>query len=123
MNVLLFFVFPLATIIYSIVLQKLIKSPILVSLTIFATFLIVTFTAYDESFLIYTILYTALSYLVSIFTKLLRRLLMKLLDTQEDSASSDYSDSSIDVSESVCECNNRLEYSKNNYFPSRKCWK
>ena len=53
---LLLFALPIATIIFSIVLQKIIRSPILVALTIFAIFLIVTFAAFDESFLIYTIL-------------------------------------------------------------------
>ena len=61
MDLLVYFAFPIATIIISIVLQKIIKNPALVAAFTFAIFLIVTFTTYDESFLINTFIYTMLS--------------------------------------------------------------
>ncbi len=61
MDILIYFAFPIATIIISIILQKIIKNPVLVAAFTFAIFLIVTFTTYDESFLINTFIYTMLS--------------------------------------------------------------
>ena len=53
MNILLiFFALPIATILLAIVLQKILKSPILVAIIFFAIYLIVTFTAFDSDFLI-----------------------------------------------------------------------
>ena len=52
MNLLLiFFALPLATIVFSIALQKIIDNPILVASIIFSIFLIVTFVVGDISFL------------------------------------------------------------------------
>ena len=96
---LLLFALPIATIIFSIVLQKIIRSPILVALTIFAIFLIVTFAAFDESFLIYTILYTILSYITAMITRLFKRLIRRFLCNQnndDDSNNEDNSDSDND---------------------------
>lgn len=61
MNLLIYFAFPIATIIISIILQKLIKNPVLVAAFIFAIFLIITFAVYDETFLIATLIYTIIS--------------------------------------------------------------
>ena len=65
-NLLLFFAIPVATIILSIVLQKLLQSPILVAATFFAIFLIITFAVFDESFLVLAILYTLLALLTAL---------------------------------------------------------
>lgn len=81
---LLLFAFPIATIIYSIVLQKIIRCPILVALTIFASFLIVTFTAFDETFLIYTILYTIIAYITAIITRLAKNIFRRIIRNQND---------------------------------------
>ena len=57
MNILLlFFALPIATIILSIVLQKILKCPILVAATFFAIYLIVAFAIFDSGFLIFVIL-------------------------------------------------------------------
>jgi hypothetical protein len=52
---LLFFAIPLAVIILSIVLQKILKCPWLVAATFFAIFLIVTFAVGDIRLLIFTV--------------------------------------------------------------------
>ena len=77
MDLLFFFVFPVATILLSVVWQKIVKCPILVAITTFAIFLIVTYTAYDSSFLIYTIVYTILSYITACIIKLTYELIKK----------------------------------------------
>ena len=68
-NLLIFFAIPVATIILSVVLQKVLRSPFLVGATAFAVFLIVTFSAFDESFLVFAILYTLLALITAIITR------------------------------------------------------
>lgn len=68
-NLLLFFAFPVATIILAIVLQKILKNPLLVAATFFAIYLIVAFSAFDASFLVYAIAYTILAYITAILVK------------------------------------------------------
>ena len=68
-TLLIFFAIPVATIIFSIVLQKLLQSPILVSATFFAIFLIITFAVFDESFLVFAILYTLLALLTALVVR------------------------------------------------------
>lgn len=70
MNILLiFFALPIATIIISAVLEKIIKCPLAVASVIFAIFLIVTFTAFDVSFLVATIIYTILSLITALIVR------------------------------------------------------
>lgn len=67
MNLLLiFFALPLATIVFSITLQRILENPILVASLIFSIFLIVTFVVGDLNLLISTIIYTILSFLTAI---------------------------------------------------------
>jgi len=68
-TLLIFFAFPIAVIIISIVLQKLLKNPIAVAALIFAIFLIVTFAAFDETFLIATLVYTLLALITALIVK------------------------------------------------------
>lgn len=79
-TLLIFFALPIATIILAIVLQKIIKCPILVAATFFAIYLIVTFAAFDANFLIYAIVYTILSYIAAVIT----RFIMNALCYAED---------------------------------------
>ena len=79
MNVLLiFFAFPIATIIISIALQKILKCPPLVAAIIFSIFLIVTFIINNINFLIATIIYTIISFITAVIVcficKILRRI-------------------------------------------------
>lgn len=69
-NLLLFFAFPIATIILSITAQKLIKSPILVSSVFFAIYLIVAFAAFNAFFLIYAIVYSVFAYITAMMTQM-----------------------------------------------------
>lgn len=68
-ELLIYFALPVATVILAIVLQKIIKSPILVAATAFAIYLIITFAVFDEGFLIYAIIYTLLAYLAALITR------------------------------------------------------
>ena len=70
-NLLIFFAFPIAVIIISAILQKLLKCPIAVAALIFAIFLIVTFAAFDETFLIATLAYTILAFITASIVKLI----------------------------------------------------
>ena len=76
-TVLLFFVLPVATIILSIVFQKILKCPILVAATFIAIFLIITYVI-DPSLLIFAIAYTILSYIAAILTKVICNLIEKI---------------------------------------------
>ena len=74
-TLLIFFALPIATTILAIVLQKVLKCPLLVAGTFFAIFLIVTFAVFDASFLVFAILYTILAYITAVLTKLICRLI------------------------------------------------
>ena len=71
MGLLLFFALPVATIILAVVLQKILKCPILVAATFFAIYLIVAFAIFDSTFLIYVIAYTIIAYITAYLTKLI----------------------------------------------------
>ena len=64
-NLLIFFAFPIAVIIISVILQKLLNNPVLVAALIFAIFLIITFAFFDETFLIATLAYTILAFIAA----------------------------------------------------------
>ena len=70
MNLLLiFFALPLATIVFSIALQRILDNPILVASIIFSIFLIATFVVGDLNLLIATIIYTILSFVTAIIVR------------------------------------------------------
>lgn len=70
-TLLIFFALPIAVIIISAILQKVLKSPIAVAALIFAIFLVVTFAAFDETFLIATLAYTILALITALIVRLL----------------------------------------------------
>lgn len=94
--ILLLFVLPFATIIFSIVLQRIIRSPVLVALTVFSIFLILAFTVFDESFLIIAILYTILSYITAVITRLIKRIIKRCLCNLNDSDNDNSGDEDVD---------------------------
>ena len=51
-TLLIFFAFPIAIIILSIILEKLLNCPLAVAATFFAIFLVITFAVFDATFLI-----------------------------------------------------------------------
>ena len=70
MNILLlFFALPVATIILAVVLEKILRCPILTAATFFAIFLIVAFAIFDASFLIFVIVYTILAFIAAIIAE------------------------------------------------------
>ena len=80
MNLFIFFALPLATILLAIVLQKILRSPILVAITFFAIYLIVAFTTFSDTLaealiaaIIYTIIAYITAYIVMIICRLRRR--------------------------------------------------
>ena len=64
-TLLIFFAFPIAVIIISSILQKLLNNPIAVAALIFAIFIIVPFAAFDETFLIATLAYAILAFITA----------------------------------------------------------
>ena len=79
MNILLlFFALPVSTILLAIVLQKILKCPILVAATFFAIYLIVAFAIFDSSFLIFVIIYTILAYITAVLTKLICNIIERI---------------------------------------------
>lgn len=129
-TLLIFFAIPVAVIIFSIVLQKLLQSPLLVAATIFAILLLVTFTAFDESFLVFAILYT----LLALITALLVRFLCCLINNSDNpcingsamnngicgnnSANDDDDDENDNSNNSCCGCNrgNTNQYTRRNFM-------
>ena len=59
---LLLFALPIATIILASVLETLLNCPIKVASIFFAIFLVITFTFFDATFLIFAIIYTLIAF-------------------------------------------------------------
>lgn len=76
--ILIFLVLPIAIIILSIVLQRILKCSTLVALTFFAIFLILTFTVFGTDFLIFAILYTILAFIAAFLADLFCRITRRL---------------------------------------------
>lgn len=105
MNILLiFFALPIATIILSAVLEKVIQSPFAVASVAFAIYLIVTFAAFDATFLIAAIIYT----LLALITALIVRFIMNLQEdengTNSCGCSNNGSNSNTNNNSSNCGC-------------------
>ena len=75
MDLLLFFALPIATIILAVVFQKILKCPFLVAATFFAIYLILAFTAFDESFLVNAIVYTILAFITASIVQLICKII------------------------------------------------
>lgn len=70
---LLLFALPIATIILASVLETILHSPIKVASIFFAIYLVVAFTAFDATFLIFVIAYTILAYISAVITRIILR--------------------------------------------------
>lgn len=104
MNILLLaFAIPVATILLAIVLQKVLKCPLLVAATFFAVLLIVTFAVFDSSFLVFAIIYTILAYITAVLTRFICNLISRL-DLREN-----------------CVCDNNTRDFKNNCSRNENC--
>lgn len=85
MNILLlYFAIPIAVIIFSIALLKILKCPWLVAAVIFAILLVIAFAVFDVSFLVFVILYTFLAYLTAVLVRFLCELLETLRECREN---------------------------------------
>lgn len=76
MNLFIFFALPLATILLAIVLQKILRSPILVAITFFAIYLIVAFEAFSDTLaeaLIAAIIYSIIAYITAYIVMIICR--------------------------------------------------
>ena len=78
-TLLLFFALPVATVLLAIVLQKILKNPVLVAITFFAVYLIVAFAAFDETFLVYAIVYTILAFITAAIIEAICKFIKKCL--------------------------------------------
>lgn len=70
-TLLIFFALPIATIILAIVLEKLLRCPILTAATFFAIYLIVAFSVFDATALVFVIIYTILAYITALIAEFL----------------------------------------------------
>ena len=77
-NLLIFFAIPLATIIISVVLERVWKNYILVTAFAFAIFLIVAFSVGNTSLLVLVIIYTLLAFISAFLSMLFRKICKKL---------------------------------------------
>lgn len=86
--ILIFLVLPIAIIILAIVLQRILKCPILVALTFFAIFLILTFTVFGTDFLIFAILYTILAFIAAFLADLFCRIARRVRNWDDNNSCS-----------------------------------
>lgn len=77
-TLLLFLALPIATIILSVVLLKILKCPALVAATFFAIYLILTYAVFGYGFLIFAIVYTIISYITAIITKTICNIIARI---------------------------------------------
>ena len=82
-NLLIFFALPLATIIIAIVLERVWKNYILVTLFTFAVYLIVAFALGDANLLVLVIIYTFLAFISAFLSMLFRKINKKLKKLEE----------------------------------------
>ena len=77
-NLLIFFALPLATIIIAVVLERIWKNYILVTIFTFAIYLIVAYALGDSTLLILVIVYTLLALIASFLSMILRKICKRL---------------------------------------------
>lgn len=116
-NLLIFFAIPLAVIIFSIALQKVLRNPFLVAGIIFSVLLIIVLAFFDTIFLIAVLAYTILSFVTAVLTWLICRWLRnnQICDIICDNNSSDQV---IDVSNNINNgytCNTAIEDTSNGF--------
>jgi len=83
-TLLLFFAFPIATILLAIVLEKVLESPTLVGITFFAIYLIITFAFFDSDFLIFAIVYTVIAFVSAFVVRFIKNCLLRFCCRREN---------------------------------------
>lgn len=69
-NLLIFFAIPLAIIVFSIALEKVLKCPFLVASLIFSFLLVIVLAFFDPIYLIAVVLYSVISYISAVLFKI-----------------------------------------------------
>lgn len=114
-NLLIFFAIPLAVIIFSIALQKILKNPFLVSGIIFSILLIIALSFFDTIYLIAVVAYTILSFLTSVITLLFCRWLVNnqicnlICNGNSDDNLIDINDNIHGIGEAKYNCNSGIK--------------
>lgn len=106
-----FFALPVATILLAIVLQKILKCPILVAITFFAIYLIVAFAVYSSDLaiaIIATIIYTIIAFITAYIVHIITRIRKRINDFCENGLGRQNSRNS---NQSNCDCSRNLEQS------------
>ena len=91
-NLLIFFALPLATVIIAVVLERVWKNYILVTLFTFAVYLIVAFALGDATLLVLVIIYTFLAFIAAFLSMLFRKLSKKLRNLEAVGGATDEND-------------------------------
>lgn len=105
-TLLIFFALPIAVIIISIALQKILKCPSLVAAIIFAIFLIVTFIVNNLNFLVAAIVYAIISFITAYITCIVGRLLDRIGSGNTGCCRRERENTSCCRRENECSCNN-----------------
>ena len=69
MDILFFIIFPIAVILISMVLQKILRTPMLVAIFIFAVFLILAYTVFTPDFVLNALVYAILAFITAYIFK------------------------------------------------------
>ena len=100
-NLLIFFALPIATIIIAVVLERVWKNYILVTLFTFAVYLIVAFAVGDATLLVLVIAYTFLAFIAAFLSMLFRKINKKLRCLEDVSDAEDNTNH--------CKCQNNTQ--------------
>ena len=107
--ILIFFALPLATIIISIALQRILKCPILVAAIIFAIFLVVTFIVGNLIFLVAAIIYAIIAFITAFLTCIICKLLKRIGDIDCSCTCMNNSRSDIGIATNLLSDNNMID--------------
>lgn len=103
---LIFFAFPVATIILSAIFETIINCPLKIAGIVFSIFLIVTFSSFGSEFLVATIAYTILAYITALIIKRLEDR-NNSLQTIEEIIINNNENTNVVATNNSCGCNNR----------------
>ncbi len=112
--ILLFFVFPLVTIIIAIALQKMLNNPLLVGAVIFSMFLLVSFLKYGgtSQAIIASIIYGILAFVAALLLRMISNLRLNNMNNNSNSNSNSNSNNDANNSQNwpntracrICKC-------------------
>lgn len=100
--ILLFVVFPFATIVFSIALEKLLNSPFLVSAIVFAVFLILAFTAFSPTFIIAAVIYAIIALITAFLYRIIRRIIDRINNGNNNGGNNNGNDNNDTPNTNAC---------------------